>query len=47
MTDFNTMKEYIENCEKVFELKELDLDNMSQENMQEYADFIDYMWTTL
>ena len=40
-----TYREFIRESEEAFELEKMDLDNMSDDNLTEYIDFLDYLWT--
>lgn len=39
-----TYREFIRESEEEFELEQMDLDNMSDENLTEYINFLDYLW---
>lgn len=40
-----TYREFIRESEEEFELEKMDLDNMSDENLTEYINFLDYLWS--
>jgi hypothetical protein len=40
-----TFREFIQNTEKEFDLIPKDLDDMRDEHLNEYLDFLDYLWT--
>jgi hypothetical protein len=40
-----TYREFIRESEDDFGLDEMDLDNMSDEKLHEYLEFLDYLWT--
>lgn len=39
-----TLREFIQNTEKEFELIPKNLDGMSDKLLNEYLDFLDYLW---
>lgn len=40
-----TYSEYIKEAEEEFGLESLDLDSMTSEELNEYLDFLDVLWT--
>lgn len=40
-----TFREYIKNSENEFGMKHKDLDNLDDEKLHEYLEFLDYLWT--
>jgi hypothetical protein len=40
-----TFREYIKNSEEEFEMEHRNLDNLSDEQLHEYLEFLDYLWT--
>jgi hypothetical protein len=40
-----TFREYIRNSEVEFGMEHMDIDNFDDENLNEYLEFLDYLWT--
>lgn len=43
-TNTETFRQFIENSELEFDLIPKDLDNMSEKLLNEYLEFLDYLW---
>lgn len=39
-----TLREFIRNSEKEFEFKCIDIDNMSDDELEEYVEWLDDLW---
>jgi hypothetical protein len=44
-TNTQTFREFIRQSEKEFDMKEENLDNMDEQNLNDYLEFLDYLWT--
>jgi hypothetical protein len=44
VTNTETFREYIQNTEIEFDLIPMNLDGMSDKQLNEYLDFLDYLW---
>lgn len=39
-----TLREFIRNSEEWFGMNQVDIDSISEEKLNEYIDFLDYLW---
>lgn len=44
-TNEETFREFIRNSEDEFGMKHEDIDNFDDEKLNEYLEFLDYLWT--
>lgn len=44
-TNTETYREFIQTSEREFGLERKDIDHFEDENLKEYLDFLDYLWT--
>lgn len=43
-TNTETLREFIKRSEKYFDMVHKNLDSISEEKLNEYIDFLDYLW---
>jgi hypothetical protein len=43
-TNTETMRDFIRNSEHMFEMAPKDIDTLSEEELNKYIDFLDYLW---
>jgi hypothetical protein len=44
-TNPETPRQFIRSSEKEFEMKRADIENMDEEELNGYIEFLDYLWT--
>lgn len=44
VNESETLREFISNSEKEFNMTQADIDNMADLDLQVYVDFLDYLW---